>query len=58
MKSISSAIVVLAGIYGTNASISQLEMKVPPYPFLGLMAGILTLGLGLIGWWVSLKYDR
>ncbi len=58
MKSISSAIVVLAGIYGMNASISQHAMQPAPLPALGMAVGILTLGLGLIGWWVSLKYDR
>jgi len=58
MKSIASAIVVLAGIHGITASISLLTMQPPPFPFLGVTAGIVTLALGLVGWWASLKYDR
>jgi hypothetical protein len=58
MKSIASAIVVLAGIYGITASIPLLTMQRSPVPLLGMTAGIVTLALGLVGWWASLKYDR
>lgn len=58
MKSIASAIVVLAGIYGITASIPLLTMQPSPVPLLGMTAGIVTLALGLVGWWASLKYDR
>ncbi|MEO5714793.1 MAG: hypothetical protein ABIT37_15035 [Luteolibacter sp.] len=58
MKSISSAIVVLAGIYGITTSIAILAMNASVVPLLGVTAGIVTLALGLVGWWASLKYDR
>jgi divalent metal cation (Fe/Co/Zn/Cd) transporter len=58
MKSIASAIVVLAGIYGITESIPLLTMQPSPVPLLGMTAGIVTLALGLVGWWASLKYDR
>lgn len=58
MKSIASAIVVLAGIYGISASTPMLAMKLSVIPLIGLSAGIVTLALGLVGWWASLKYDR
>jgi hypothetical protein len=58
MKSIASAIVVLAGIYAITASMPLLTMKPTPVSFLGMTAGIVTLALGLVGWWASLKYDR
>lgn len=57
MKSISSAIVVLAGIYGLTASLPILSIT-GPLALLGVTAGIVTLALGLVGWWASLKYDR
>lgn len=58
MKSIASAIVVLAGIYGITASIPLLTMQLSPVPMLGVAAGAVTLALGLVGWWASLKYDH
>ena len=58
MKSIASAIVVLAGIYGLTASIPILTIQGSVVPLLGVTAGIVTLALGLVGWWASLKYDR
>jgi hypothetical protein len=58
MKSISSAIVVLAGIYGISASTPMLAMNPSVVPLIGLSAGVVTLALGLVGWWASLKYDR
>jgi protein-S-isoprenylcysteine O-methyltransferase Ste14 len=57
VKAISSSIVVAAGIYGI--------VNTPPFSeglflfaLLGLAAGIITLALGLVGWWASLKFDR
>ncbi len=58
MKSIASSIVVLAGIYGITASIPLLTMQLSPVPMLGVAAGAVTLALGLVGWWASLKYDH
>ncbi len=58
MKSIASAIVVLAGIYGITASVPLLTVGHPIYVLIALVAGIVTLALGLVGWWASLKYDR
>lgn len=58
MKSIASAIDVLAGSYGLTASIPLLTLQPSPIPFLGVTAGIVTLALGPVGWWASLKYDR
>jgi hypothetical protein len=58
MKSLSSAIVVLAGIYGICSSMSLLMMKSHILPLLGVVAGIITLALGLVGWWACLKFDR
>jgi hypothetical protein len=57
MKAISSAIVVLAGIYGLTASLPILSIT-GPLALLGVTAGIVTLALGLVGWWASLKHDR
>ena len=58
MKSISSAIVVLAGTFGIVASIPMVKVSHPSLSMLALAAGMITLSLGLIGWWASLKYDR
>lgn len=58
MKSIASSIVVLAGIYGITSSVPLLTIGNSPYPGVGVIAGIVTLALGLVGWWASLKYDR
>ena len=58
MKSIASAIVVLAGIYGITSSAPLLTVSHPLFALIALVAGIITLALGLVGWWASLKYDR
>jgi len=58
MKSISSAIVVLAGIYAITNAVPLLTKTHPGFVLIALAAGIITLALGLVGWWASLKYDR
>ncbi|RYD67968.1 MAG: hypothetical protein EOP84_30210 [Verrucomicrobiaceae bacterium] len=62
MKSLSSAIVVLAGIYAIVSAGPALMVTNSAsfflFPLIGLSAGIITLALGLVGWWASLKYDR
>ena len=58
MKSISSAIVILAGIYGMTAALPMFVMTKSIFPFIGLAVSISTVALGLVGWWASLKYDR
>ncbi len=62
MKSLSSAIVVLAGIYAIVATVPVFMIIRSEasffFPMIGLFAGIITLALGLVGWWASLKYDR
>ncbi len=58
MKSISSSIVVLAGIFGITASVPMANVTHPSLAMVSLSAGMITLALGLIGWWASLKYDR
>jgi hypothetical protein len=58
MKSISSAIVVGAGIYAITHAVPLLTTTHPGFVLLALVAGIITLALGLVGWWASLKYDR
>ena len=58
MKSISSSIVVLAGTFGVLTSIPLVQVSHPSLAMVGLAAGMITLSLGLIGWWASLKYDR
>jgi len=57
MKSISSSIVVLAGIYGLSLSTPLLTLQTSFIPLLGFAAGGVTLALGLVGWWASLKHD-
>lgn len=58
MKSISSALVVIAGIYAITNTVPLLTLSHPGFVLLSLTAGIITLALGLVGWWASLKYDR
>jgi|GEM_PF-5642450 len=55
MKSISASIVVLAGIYGLVAAAPHIHQVTG---FILTLAGVITLALGLVGWWASLKYDR
>ncbi len=55
MKAISSSIVILAGLYGII--VSGPLCAVNGMAFFGLAAGIVTLALGLVGWWACLKYD-
>ena len=54
MKAISSSIVIAAGLYAI-ITVPQLH---PIAMFVGLPAGIVTLALGLVGWWACLKYER
>jgi formate hydrogenlyase subunit 3/multisubunit Na+/H+ antiporter MnhD subunit len=58
VKSISSAIVVAAGIYALVALIPLLTVQSSFIALLGVVAGMVTLALGLVGWWATLKYDR
>ena len=58
MKAISSSIVVAAGIYGIQSSVALISAIGSFYALLGLIAGMVALSLGLVGWWASLKYDR
>ena len=55
MKSISSAIVVATGMFGIIAASAYAHQITG---FILTSAGIITLALGLVGWWASLKYDR
>lgn len=54
MKSISSAIVIAAGVHGlVNVR------NMPTIPGLILTtASLVIIALGLVGWWAALKYDR
>jgi len=54
MKSISSAIVVAAGIYG----LVNVEVITAISHLILLVASLATIALGLVGWWAALKYDR
>jgi len=58
MKSISAAIVIAAGIYGITLSVPLFLAQHTYMPVIGLAASLVTLALGLVGWWASLKYDR
>lgn len=58
MKSISASIVVLAGMFGVIASAPLASNAHPSLAMIAVAAGMITLSLGLIGWWASLKYDR
>jgi hypothetical protein len=58
VKAISSSIVVAAGIYGILASAPALHVTSSLFSLIGFVAGLVTLALGLVGWWASLKYDR
>lgn len=58
MKSVSSAIVVLAGIFAIVSTTPLFVATDNVIPIIGLTAGIVTLALGLVGWIASLKYDR
>jgi hypothetical protein len=58
MKALSSSIVVLAGIYGISSSMPLLMAHGYLLATLGPVAGMITLALGLVGWWACLKYDR
>jgi hypothetical protein len=54
MKSISSAIVIAAGVYGlVNVTVIT---SVPS--LILLVASLVIVALGLVGWWAALKYDR
>ncbi|BCU79807.1 hypothetical protein [Luteolibacter sp. LG18] len=60
MKAISSSIVVAAGVYAMTQSMPLLAMRaggVLPSLF-AFAASLVVIGLGLTGWWASLKYDR
>jgi hypothetical protein len=59
MKSISCSIVILAGVYGITATLPM--MVVPDqtvFPYLAFLASGVSLALGVVAWWTSLKYDR
>jgi len=58
MKSLSSSIVVVAGIYGICSSMPLLMSNAHILALPGVVAGIVTLALGLVGWWACLKHDR
>ncbi|MEO5915828.1 MAG: hypothetical protein ABIS50_16450 [Luteolibacter sp.] len=65
MKSISSSIVVFAGIFALTKSVpiltvvnSGLAAFAMASGIITLLAGLIALALGLVGWWTSLKYDR
>ncbi len=58
MKSISCAIVVLAGTYGIGATLPTIAHTESIFPYLGFLASGVTLALGVVAWWTSLKYDR
>lgn len=65
MKSIASSIVVAAGIYGITQSVPHLPVINSGFAayamavgMIILLAGVLTLSLGLVGWWQCLKHDR
>lgn len=58
MKSISSSIVVAAGIYGIVSTTPLLNHSTYLFSLVGLAAGVITLALGLVGWWACLKFDR
>ena len=65
MKSISSSIVVVAGIYALTKSVPILTVVNPglaafamAFGLVTFLAGLVALSLGLVGWWASLKYDR
>ena len=58
MKSLSSAIVIVAGIYAVVATTPMFLMSDNVIPIVGLTAGVVTLALGLVGWIACLKYDR
>ena len=61
MKSISSAIVVAAGMYGFLQCV-HLNALPSVSMDLGLviafLGSIAVTALGMVGWWASLKYDR
>ncbi len=59
MKSLSSALVVLAGVHGMVSAIHPEPVFRFGIPAMVLLsAGAVTLTLGLVGWWACLKYDR
>jgi hypothetical protein len=54
MKSISSAIVIAAGVYG----LVNVKVLTTVPSFILLVASLVIVALGLIAWWAALKYDR
>ena len=56
MKAISSSIVIAVGLYGVIKTVPTLNHYV--FSSIGFAASAITLALGLVGWWASLKYDR
>jgi hypothetical protein len=65
MKSISSSIVVFAGIFALTQSVPIVKVVNPglaawamAFGIVTFLAGLVAVSLGLIGWWTSLKYDR
>ena len=58
MKSISSAIVVLAGIYGISASMPILVLHSSLVALIAFLASGVALALGLIAWWAALKHEH
>jgi hypothetical protein len=56
MKAISSSIVIAAGLYGVIRTVPTLNQMV--FSPISFGASAITLALGLVGWWATLKYDR
>ena len=58
MTSISSAIVVLAGIHGMLGSKAIAGLQNSSTTFITFVVSLIVLVLGLVGWWTSLKHER
>ncbi|MGJ8644718.1 MAG: hypothetical protein ACSHX9_15025 [Luteolibacter sp.] len=54
MKSISSSIVTAAGVFGLANTTTGSSVPI----LILFLASIITLSLGLVGWWQALKHDH
>ena len=56
MKAVSSSIVIASGMAGVIGSLAL--SQIGPEALIAAVVSLVVLGLGLAGWWASLKNER